>query len=92
MTAPNPCRRACAVNRGQRASTAERSVTHGLTAVVAVQARALVVLQLEEFQQLNLFAGRGHHAQVSSGIDEQDSSGAHVQQLGAAGGQEVEKV
>jgi hypothetical protein len=59
---------------------------------VAVQARTLVVLQLEQLEQADLFAGRRHHSQLASGIGEEDAGGVDVEQLDAAVGQHREQV
>ena len=58
----------------------------------AVQARALVVLQLEQLEQPGGLAGRGHHAQLTARVSQQQPGGGDVQQLHAAVGQHVQEV
>jgi hypothetical protein len=46
---------------------------HGLTGGVAIQPRALVGLELEEFEDLSLFAGRCHDPEPAVRVGEQDA-------------------
>ena len=59
----------------------------GLTGGVALHARALVGLQLEEFQFAGLLGGGGQQAQLVERVGEQKSGGGDVEQLGAALGE-----
>ena len=53
----------------------------GLAGLKAVQARTLVVLQLEQLQQPDGFAGGGHHPQRPARVGQQQPGGGDVQQL-----------
>ena len=50
----------------------------GLAAPEAVQARTLVVLQLEQLEQPGRFARSGHHPQLTARVGEQQSGRGHV--------------
>ena len=59
---------------------------------VAVQAGALLVLQLQQLHQLGVLAGGGDHAQLSVGVAEHDPGGVGGQQGHAVGDEPVEQV
>jgi hypothetical protein len=59
---------------------------------VAVQARALLVLQLQELHQLGVLTGGGHDAQLVVGVGEQEAGGVGGQQGHAVGDELVEHV
>ena len=58
-----------------------------LTGPVAVEARALLGLQLEQLEQVNRLAGRGHHPQVALERGQQQSGGSDVEHLDAPVGE-----
>ena len=92
-TAPNPRSWACSANRGQRLLAASRlGHAHRLPAAEAVEARALVVLELEQLEQADLLARSGHDAELPAGVGEQHPGGGHVQQLGAPRGEQVQEL
>ena len=67
-----------AVDRGQVL------VHDWLTRSIAVEARALLRLQLEQFQHPHRLAGRRHHPQLPVGCDQHQSSCVDVEHVDAA--------
>jgi len=65
---------------------------YGLAGSEAVQARALVALQLEQLKQPGGLARGGHHAQFPARVGQQQPGGGDVKQLNAALGQHVQEV
>ena len=64
-TERKPAASASAANRGQRPSAVGEVLVHdGLAGAEAVEARALLGLQLEQLQHAHRLAGRGHHPQI----------------------------
>jgi hypothetical protein len=64
----------------------------GLAGPEAVQAGPLVVLQLEQLNQPDGFAGSSHHPQLPARVSQQQPGGGHVKQLHATAGQQVQEV
>ena len=58
----------------------------------AVQTGTLVVLQLEQFEQPDRFAGGGHHPKLPARVGEEQPCRRHVEQLDAAISQHVQEV
>ncbi len=84
-TEANPASRAAGTNRGHRPAAARRSATDtGSPGGVAVDARAFVGLQLEEFQFAGLLGGRRQQAKLLQRVGEQKSRGSDVEQRSAA--------
>ena len=61
-------------------------------AAIAIQAGALVVLDLEEFQELRLCAGGDHHMEAVVRIGQQQPCGGHVQHLNATIDQSLQQL
>lgn len=64
----------------------------GLSAVEAVQARALLALKLEHLQQSSRFRGCCHHVQHTPFVGQEQSCRGDVEELGALGGQSTEQL
>jgi hypothetical protein len=60
--------------------------------VVALQAGAFVVLELEELQQAHVLVGGGHQAQLAVAVREQYARRAGAEQPDAAVGEQAEEV
>ena len=81
-TEAKPASSAAGTNRGQRADCGVQvGDRDGFTGGVALHARALVGLQLEEFQFAGLLGGRGQQAQLVERVGEQEAGGGDVEQL-----------
>jgi hypothetical protein len=63
-----------------------------VTGAVAVEARPLLVLELEQLEQTSLIARRRHHLQVAALIGEQDPRRADVEHRDAPVGQRRQEV
>jgi len=66
----------------------ETVVDDGLAGSVAVRARTLRFLQLEELQQAHGLTGGGHHQQLAAGEGEHEPGRGHVEHLDAAVGEQ----
>ena len=93
-TAAEPSCRAAPAKRGHRSATTARSGTGGdrVAGAEAVQARAFVVLQLEQFQQPGAFGGGGHYLQTTALVGEHDPRRGGIQQAHAVFDQPVEQI
>jgi hypothetical protein len=63
-----------------------------LAAAVAVQARAFLGLQLEQFQDPHGLSGGGHHPQVPVESNQHQASGPHVEHLDATVGEQAQQL
>ena len=87
-TEAKPASSAAGTNRGQRCGGGfQVGDRDGLAGGVALDARALVGLQLEQFQFAGLLGGGGQQAQLVERVGEQEAGGGDVEQLGAALGE-----
>ena len=94
-TAAKPISRAAAENRGHRATACpcgDVGDDDRLPGAVAVQARALVVLDLEQFRDPCLLGRGGHQLQHAAGVGQQQPRRVHLQQLHAPLGEHVQEL
>ena len=67
-------------------------MTTGFAGAVAVQARTLLGLDLEELEHAHGLARRGHHPQVAVGRDQHETGGADVEHVDTAVSEQREQL
>ncbi len=94
-TAAKPISAAAAANRGHRAdgvAGGDVGDDDGLPGAVAVQAGALVVLDLEQLGDPRLLGGGSHQLQRPAGVGQQQPGRVDLQQLHAPLGEHVQEL
>ena len=85
-----PARTLSAANCGHGDADVEVGVADDAAGVEAVEARTLVVLDLEQLEQADLLGRGADHPEMPIAVGQQDPGGGSLQQLDAARGQRGE--